>query len=130
MSSDQSQSLPPAPRPAWELPAIKAVAIRRAAFSPREPHNFRSPLATVPDACEIIVSLAAPLPIRAMGPMLHVGDAQLTESEAVDKDGLKIRFWGLEPGRLRQGAPIALSWMGEDKPRGAKASKFTFTLPE
>lgn len=128
MSSDQSQPLPPAPRPAWELPAIIDVAIHRTPFTPREPRNFRSPLAAVPDACEVVVTLAAPLPIRAMGPVLYVGDVQLTESEAIDKEGRKIRFWGLEPSRLRKGAPISLAWGGE-KP-SAKSSKFKFALPD
>jgi hypothetical protein len=130
MSSDQSQPLPSAPRPAWDLPAIVEVAVRRTPFSPREPRNFRSPLAPVPDACEIVVTLAAPLPIRAMGPVLYVGDTPLTESESVDKDGRKIRFWGLEPKRLRSGAPISLAWGGDQPQPRTRNSKFTFALPQ
>lgn len=130
MSSDQAQPLPHAPRPNWELPAIAHVAIQRMPFAPREPRNFRSPVPAAPDACEIVVTLAAPLPIRAMGPVLHVGNALLTESEPLDKEGRKIRFWAMEPGLLKKGAPISLAWGGnEDKSRTVR-SKFTFSLPD
>jgi hypothetical protein len=132
MSSDQAQPqpLPPASRPNWELPAIEHVAIQRMPFAPREARNFRSPLPAAPEACEIVVTLAAPLPIRAMGPVLNVGNTQLTESEALDKEGRKIRFWAMEPGVLKKGASISLAWGGsEDKTRAVR-SKFIFTLPD
>jgi hypothetical protein len=130
MSSDQSQPLSHAPRPNWELPAIAHVAIQRLPFAPREPRNFRSPLTAAPDACEIVLTLAAPLPVRAMGPVLHVGDTQLTESEALDKEGRKIRFWAMDPALLKKGAPLSLAWGGSEGKAQAIRSKFAFALPE
>jgi hypothetical protein len=57
--------------------------------------HFQNPLEPVPEAVEIVLTLSAPIPARAIGPVLHVGGQRLSESEAVDKTGTKVRFWGL-----------------------------------
>ncbi len=128
MAIDQTPPLPPAPGPNWELPEIVDVQSRLANYRPRKPRNFASPLEAVKNAVEIVVTLESPLPIRAMAPVLYVGDTQLTESEAVDKEGLQLRFWGLERERLADGAPIALGWMGSR--REQRKTKFAFHKPQ
>jgi hypothetical protein len=127
MESDQSAPLPPAPAPDWELPEIVDVKIRQASFRPHKPHNFDSPLEAVKNAVEIVVTLESPMPIRALGPVLYVGNAQLTESEAVDKDGKQLRFWGLDREMLADGAPISMGWMGDRRQK--RKTKFAFREP-
>lgn len=128
MSSDQTTPLPPALAPDWELPEIVDVKIRQATFRPRKPRNFDSPIAAVKNAIEVVVSLKSPLPIRAMAPVLYVGDQRLTESQAVDKEGKQIRFWAFDREALSDGAPISIGWEGD--PREQRKTKFSFRKPK
>jgi hypothetical protein len=70
------------------------------------------------------------MPIRAMAPVLWVGSERLTESEAVDKEGKRVRFWSFNRARLQPGAPITLSWMNDDEPKTQKNAKFTYRSPQ
>jgi hypothetical protein len=128
MSTDAAAPLPQAPRPDWELPEIIEVTIRPAEYRPRKPRHFESPLREARNAVEVVVTLKSPLPIRAMGPVLYVGNTQLTESEALDKEGRQIRFWGFDRAALAAGAPISMGWTGSRSER--RRSKFTFRLGE
>ncbi len=129
MAADRSTAMPTGGRkPNWELPAISGVEVVQKAFKPQKMRNFESPLPSVPSAMSIVVTLTEPIPVRAMPPVLHVGDTILTESEAVDAEGLSLRFWMFEPDQVKAGAPITLAWMG-DKPV-QKKSKFAYHKPE
>jgi hypothetical protein len=130
MPSDQAPKIETAQAPDWELPEIKDVKIQSAQFKPRAPQHFDHPLAAVNDAVEIVVSLAAPVPIRAMSPVLWVGKQPLTESEVADKSGKKMRFWSFEPDKLQSGAPIRMLWMNEQPTITQKAAKFTYKQPK
>ena len=92
--------------------------------------NFPNPLEAVPDAVEIVLTLKSPIPARAMGPVLYVGGARLTESEAVDKEGKQVRFWAFDPSKLQEGAPIAMVWDGEALSKERKKAKFTYRPPK
>jgi hypothetical protein len=130
MTFDQAPPVQTARAPRWELPEILDVKVRATPFQPRALRHFQNPLEPVPDAVEIVLTLSAPIPARAIGPVLHVGGQRLTESEAVDKTGTKVRFWGFDQSKLRAGAPISMTWDGEAPPkRGAKA-KFTYSPPK
>jgi hypothetical protein len=130
MQSDQAPQIEGVPGPKWELPEIKDVKIRSRQFKPRRPRNFDHPMAAVKDSVEIVVSLASPVPIRAMSPVLWVGGKQLTESEAADKSGKKLRFWSLDPAKLEPGAPISISWMNEQPAITDQKAKFTYKRPK
>ena len=65
------------------------------------------------DAVRIDAKLDAPLPIRALSPVLWVGDQRLTECEVTDAQGTSLRFWALKPQALAEGAPLALGWINE-----------------
>ena len=107
------------------------VKINQAQYEPRPARNFVNPMGAVKDAIAIVVSLESPMPIRAMAPVLWVGDEQLTESEAVDEEGKQIRFWSFSRAKLRSGAPITLSWMNEQPDAAARSrSKFVYKEPE
>jgi len=130
MPFDQAPPIQTAPRPNWEMPEITAVAIRAAAYQPRATKNFKNPLEPVPEAVEFVVTLKSPMPIRAAGPVLYVGDARLTESEGVDKQGTQVRFWGFDRSKLKAGAPISLAWDEDAPPKQSKKAKFTYTAPK
>src|SRR5262245_22803999 len=132
MAADKPSPLPGAPRPNWDMPEITDVKIGRANFRPRKARNFDTPLDAVNNAVEIVVTLDAPLPIRAMGPALYVGDAALTESEAVGADGTQIRFWATDHAALADQAPISLGWTGRraDEKAADRRAKFVFRRPQ
>jgi hypothetical protein len=108
MSIDVSQPLPADSRPGWELPEIVEVRTLNNSFEPRQLRNFRSSLEANPEATEFQIRTASPIPIRALSPVLHVGNIVLTESEQIGENLYK--FWALEPNRLEDEAPISLSW--------------------
>jgi hypothetical protein len=127
MPFDQTTPLESAPRPDWDLPEIIGMKIRSAEFRPHKTRNFKSPLVPVKNAVEIVITLKSPMPIRAMAPVLYVGDIALTESEPVDKTELNIRFWALEPEKLPEHAPISMAWTGSGQEK--RETKFSFRKP-
>jgi hypothetical protein len=108
MSIDVSQPLPADSRPEWELPEILEVRTLNNSFEPRQLRNFRSSLEANTEATEFQIGTASPIPIRALSPVLHVGNVVLTESEQIGENFYK--FWAFEPNRLEDEAPISLSW--------------------
>jgi hypothetical protein len=126
MSTDAGQLEPRGKRPDLVLPEVTDVRTRRTSLRPRR-RNFDSALPAVEDTVEIVVRTAAPIPARALGPVLHVGDATLTE--VTQQDATTYRFVALEPAELRSGADIRLGWSGlpaED----AGDSGFRFAPPD
>ncbi|HEX8107263.1 MAG TPA: hypothetical protein VF516_06010 [Kofleriaceae bacterium] len=65
----------------------------------------------VRQAVEITVQTAAPIPARALSPVLFVGNAEVVEMEALGRN--RYKFYALEPARLEQGAAIAFGWPGQ-----------------
>ncbi len=108
MSIDVSQPLPADSRPGWELPEIVEVRTLNNSFEPRQLRNFRSSLEANTEATEFQIRTASPIPIRALSPVLNVGNVVLTESEQIGENLYK--FWAFEPNRLEDEAPISLSW--------------------
>jgi len=128
MSSDKALGTETGRPPNWELPEITDVRIRAANYEPRPMRNFRNPLEGVKDAVEIVVYLEAPIPARAMGPILWVGKARLTESEPLDKEGKQLRFWAFDRTALREGAPIQIAWIGQQPAKRKQRRSFTYKL--
>jgi hypothetical protein len=129
MPVDQAPPIQVSQAPNWRLPQILKVRIAAKPYEPRPTQNFPNPLQPVPDAVEIVVTLAAPIPARALGPELHVGEARLTESETVDGNRTEVRFWALNPTSLRAGAAITLAWNGEVAAEEPSRARFTYEPP-
>ncbi|MEJ8849513.1 hypothetical protein [Variovorax rhizosphaerae] len=138
MGSDQAVPVQAEPAPGWALPAITAVDIRATAFRARATRHVAPATADAADAVHIDVKLDAPVPMRALSPVLWVGDKMLTECEAVNKEGTSLRFWALEPQALTDGAPLALAWINEPphaatqrdgRAGGSKAPTFVYRAP-
>lgn len=97
-------------RPRLDLPRVVAVTPRLARFDPPPHRNFTSALPRLERTVELLVETDGPIPVRALSPVLWVGDAAVTEVVAVDDT--HYRFVALEPGALRDGAPVTLGWSG------------------
>ena len=109
MSIDSSQPMPEGPRPEWNLPEILNIEIRRIPFEPPTLRNFESSLADYSEAVEFLVRTSGPIPARALGSALFVGDVQVVESEQVEAD--QYRFVAFDLDRLEPGAPISWGWI-------------------
>ena len=109
MSIDSSQPMAEGPRPAWDLPEIRDIEIRRIPFEPRRLRNFESALADYQEVAEFLVRTSGPIPARALGPALFVGNVQVIESEQVEDD--LYRFLAFDLDRLESDAPIRWGWI-------------------
>lgn len=109
------------------LPEIRGLQIRRIRFVPPELRNFRSRREPDRDAIEFIVELDGPVPARAYGPALYVGDVEVRDSERIDET--TYRLVSLEPESLELDAPISWGWMKDPPPRRHQTT-FRFALDE
>ena len=87
--------------------------------------NFTSSLPRSDDAVEFIVKTDGPIPGRALGPALYVGDTAVTEVTEVGPN--TYRFVAPVRERLERDAPISLSWSGE-LPSEVKSDDFRYRL--
>jgi len=127
MTTDPGQAERPDRGPGFELPDVVSVRIRRVRHERPVRRNFTSALPATDNAVEVLVETSAPIPIRALGPVLWVGETPLTETSADDET--HYRFLGLEPHRLTVNAPLRLGWSGQP-PTDTRATRFTYTEPE
>lgn len=109
MTVDRTQPIPTGPRPEWDLPEVLDMKIERVPFEPRELRNFKSALAEFDEAMEFMVSTSGPVPARALGPALFVGEEQVTESEQIEPE--LYRFLAFDIERLKDGEPISWGWI-------------------
>lgn len=100
----------PRPSPLWTLPRVLDVRIRPVRFP--EPRVFYAGTERrqTTEAVEIVVRTAAPLPIRAVSPVVYVGDVVVADYDTTG-DNL-YRFVAFEPRTLLPDAPVSLGWPG------------------
>lgn len=111
MSNDSGERMPDASHPDFLMPKMLDVQIRRTSFEPRPLRNFTSALASSNDAVEFIVKTNGPIPIRALGPALYVGEIAVTE---VSELGPNVYSFIAPTGEdMKQNAKIFLSWTGQ-----------------
>src|SRR5262245_40154095 len=125
MAIDSSRPLPPASRPRWDLPAIVDIKIRRTVVSAPKHKHFRSALPERRDAVEFLVRTSGPIPARALGPALFVGEVEVAESQEAGEN--LYRFFAYDLDRLKSRAPIAWGWMSATKGDRIR-TKFTYKL--
>ena len=123
MSSDSGSRQPDAARPRFELPAVRAIDIRRVDYEPPRRRNFESAFAGVREAMEFLVTTAGPIPMRAVGAALYVGETAVVEMQRLDDT--HYRFLAFDLDRLADGAPIALGWTG-DRREERRPTEFRF----
>jgi hypothetical protein len=126
MSSDSGVKQPEAPKPDFELPNVVDLSVRRIRFRPRKPRNFESVFSQEDEAVEFVVSTDAPIPVRALGPALYVGQTAVVESEEVEPN--VYRFLAFDDDGLRKRAAISLGWSGDPDTR--RRTTFRYEPPE
>jgi hypothetical protein len=113
MSLDVSKPVIVDSTPEWDLPEILDIRIRRIPFKPHRLQNFKSALSEHKEAVEFLVRTSGPIPVRALGPAIFVGDVQIVESQQVG-DNL-YRFLAFDIKRLKPGEPIRWGWINAPK---------------
>lgn len=111
MADDPGRREPRRPRPDLRMPTVRGVEVRRTRLEPPAHRNFDSALPALESTVEIVVETDRPIPVRALGPVLYVGDVPVTEVTAVDEH--HYRFVALRPDDLRAGEPVTLGWAGQ-----------------
>lgn len=124
MATDPGSRQPDAARPDFSLPEVLELRSRRIRFEPPKHRNFESALARHSEAIEFVITTDKPIPIRALGPVLYVGDTPVGESAPLRKKNA-YRFLAFDPEALKPGAPVSLGWSGQV--RGERRStKFAY----
>lgn len=126
MSSDSGVQQPKAPKPDFELPNVVDLGVRRIRYRPRKPRNFESVFSQEDEAVEFVVTTDGPIPIRARGPALYVGETAVVESEEVEPT--VYRFLAFDVDGLRKRAAISLGWSG--RPDTRQRTPFRYEPPE
>jgi hypothetical protein len=125
MSGDAGKRLPDPPRADFSMPRVLDIEMRATKFEAPRLRNFASSLPSGGDAVEFIVKTDGPIPGRALGPALYLGETPITE---VTKIGANTyRFVAPTREGLQQGAPISLGWTGQ-LPAAVKSDAFRYRL--
>jgi hypothetical protein len=98
------------PKPGISLPGVVSVVTRPTRFEPPKRRNFSSELPALRSTVEFLVETDGPIPVRALAPVIYVGDTPVTEVYA--DDDTHYRFVALRPDKLRDGEPVTLGWSG------------------
>ncbi len=125
MSSDAGERLPDLPHADFSMPKVLDIQIRATKFEAPRLRNFVSSLSNSDDAVEFIVKTDGPIPTRALGPALYVGDTAVTEVSVVGPN--TYRFVAPARERLKQDATISLSWTGQP-PTEKERTAFRYRL--
>lgn len=126
MASDRGSRQPGLPSQDLELPEVLDVRIRQVRYEAPKRRNFTSALPTHREAVEFVVVTDRPIPVRALGPVLYVGDTPVTEVTAREKN--VYRFVSFETKALARGARISLGWSGRTRKEDRTSTKFSFEL--
>jgi hypothetical protein len=121
MSPDAGERLD-APRPDFALPKVLDIQVRGTTFHAPRHRNFTSALPSG-DGVEFIVKTDGPIPGRALGPALYVGETVVTEVSTIGEN--IYRFVAPRRDDLKLDAPITLSWTGQ-APKGAIDPAFRY----
>jgi hypothetical protein len=96
------------------LPDILEVEVRARHFDPPRPVTINGVDRHTNAGIEVEIKLSEPFLIRALSPVLWIGEQPLTEMECT---GNTCRFYAFDPQRLTKDGPIALSWGFSGAPR-------------
>jgi hypothetical protein len=124
MSADEGARLPRRRPTVLDLPNILRLQIRGIRYEPPKLRNFKSRQEADREAVEFVAELDGPIPARAYGPALYVGDVEVRDGELVDDR--TYRLVSFDGETLERDAPIAWGWM-KDPPDRRRATKFRYS---
>jgi hypothetical protein len=123
--ADFHEAIPEPRRPArdpWFLPDIRRVeAVLRRYRRPRVTYEGLERIEHK-QAVEILVETTGPFPVRALAPVLYVGDEPVADWER--EDDSRYLFFAFHTERLEKGAPLSLGWPGDREPRRQTKHRF------
>lgn len=126
MNTDAAEPQPQGESPdLWRLPEVLEVRVGLRRFEPPRRVTTKGVDREVRSAVEIEIQVSEPFQIRALAPVLWVGDVPLTMSESDGKN--TYRFFALEAKTLIADAPISLSWSSTNAPR--METRYGYTPP-
>jgi hypothetical protein len=107
------------------LPAIVSVEASRVKYDPpRRFYEGREPI-EVRDGVELLVQTAAALPVRAVSPVLFIGETAIDEYEVAGAN--LYRFFVFNLQRVQPGAAISIGWPFARQM--ARQTNFRFQIP-
>ncbi len=114
MSIDRDNREPEPPEvDLWSLPEVLSVEAVRVRYEEPRIRAVGPQLVEMKEAVEILVRTAGEIPVRALAPVLFVGNIPITESETVREN--LYRFLAFDADRLKRGALISIGWTGTDR---------------
>lgn len=126
MSTDPGENaLPPQTPELWQLPEVLDVRVIHRRFDPPRRVTTEGIDRQVAEAVEIEIRVSEPFGIRALGPVLWVGDEPLVIGERSNEH--LYSFFSFEPADLRADARISLGWNSPGAPR--KETNFRYRAP-
>jgi hypothetical protein len=111
----------------FKLPQIENIEIKLIPYEAPKLRYFKSSFSKFSRAIEIIITTDAPIPVRALSPVLYIGETSLTESEIIKENS--YRFLAFEINELKDNTPIYFGWQGDRKEQLSK-TKFVYKKPE
>ena len=94
----------------WTLPQVLGVEFRPVTYPEPRAYYVGRERRQTSEAVEIMVRTAAPLPIRAISPVIFVGDRPIADYETAGPN--LYRYLAFDPRALVSGAPVFLGWPG------------------
>jgi hypothetical protein len=127
MSTDaQGREPEPPPRDLRRLPDVLDVEVTRVRYrSPLVRYTGPNDTVEYDQAVELLVTTSEPFPIRAIPPVLYVGEQLVDDWEQVAST--RYRFYAFRIGDLQDGATIRLGW--PDEPDAAADTGHRFQSP-
>lgn len=107
----------------WPLPRVLSIAVRRVEYPQAKVYYVGSQRRETRRAVEFRVATDAPLPVRAVTPVLKVGN--ITVPDYTTEGGNRYRFVAYEPDGFQADATIRWGWPGAGD---LMATPFRFNL--
>jgi hypothetical protein len=126
MSVDSAGHVPPHKHAnRQQIPDVVAVQAHHVRYKTPRRLTAQGKDRHISSAVEIVVETAEPLPIRALNPVLFVGETPLTIAEG--EGDRRYRFLAPKPDDLKAGAAISIGWSSPGTPR--QKTRFTYQPP-
>lgn len=108
----------------WRLPHLVSVATRQVTFPEPRTYYVGSERRETRQVVELRVKTSAPIPVRAVTPILVVGETAI--ADYTTEGANTYTFTAYQPERLESGAPIRWGWPGA--PDRLTTTRFRFSL--